>query len=297
MYRRLGSATLATAAWMRGSAGGLGVSTAPGEHDDGGGSSPVGDTSSAVSTEGTSSTNGLHLDPAALARLGTRSLSASSSAFTSDPAGLEHLEHVAISVLEPGDSLRVTDAAGGAVTLPGLASGSAARYRDPFCQRRVSACLIAHANAFGQHVTVALRGPHPGLVWSDTIARDYSLQEDALHSNLLDPDGPPAHAFAGRALIRRWAHERVDSSYPSALSRAAGDRSTSRPGAITSATTTGPGRRAHGGHRVRRAHHIAHQSAPSVYFGRGPAERGGLLRQTRRVGVPLLDLGPCPQRS
>ena len=56
---------------------------------------------------------------------------------------------------------------------------------SPSGQRWVSACLLAHVNALGEHVAISLRGPHPNLedVSSAERAR-FSVQEAAFYGNL-----------------------------------------------------------------------------------------------------------------
>jgi hypothetical protein len=70
----------------------------------------------------------------------------------------------------------------------------------------VSACVLAHANGYGISVTISLRGAHPGLVWNEAIASQYTLQEAAFYGNLFQVDGSyepeqPLYACIGRALI------------------------------------------------------------------------------------------------
>lgn len=48
------------------------------------------------------------------------------------------------------------------------------------CQRWVSACIMAHANAFGNPVTISPRGKHESLRWSD----GFTYEEAAYYGNL-----------------------------------------------------------------------------------------------------------------
>jgi hypothetical protein len=209
MYRALGFATAATAVWLIACAGDIEGRIA-GDPDGPGSEPPRG----GDSAEGKLSTNGLALDLDALAQLGplplgswesTRAVASSPSlaALLAGPSGLEQVAYLALCALDRGTEL-VVDAAGDEVSFPGL-YGLAPEWVSQecglSCQRWVSACLVAHANAFGYRVPISLRGKHPGLVWDEAIEADYPLQEGAFYGNLFDAEEPVAYACAGRALI------------------------------------------------------------------------------------------------
>jgi hypothetical protein len=210
MYRALGVATAATAIWLVACTGELG-GEAPGD----GTAGPGEDSSTGDPLEGKLSTNGLVLDVEGLAALDMAALGSwrsSSQAQASSrsliqlaarPGGLEQVEYLALCALSRGTELAVADSSGAEVRFSGL-YGLAPEWVDeecgPSCQRWISACLVSHANAFGQRIQISLRGRHPGLVWDDAIVADYPLQEGAFYGNVFAAV-PIAYACAGRALI------------------------------------------------------------------------------------------------
>jgi hypothetical protein len=60
---------------------------------------------------------------------------------------------------------------------------------DEVCQRWVSACLFARANAVGISVPISMRGPHPALDTTPQEVADYPLQEGAFWGNWFDGTG------------------------------------------------------------------------------------------------------------
>ena len=193
----------------------------PGTEIGGGDSSGSGDSGGTGSTSdpagGKLSSNGLVLDTSALALLDPTALgrwesstiavadSGSIDGLLSHAAGAEHLEYLALCALDEGTTLRADgrDYPG----LYGLGTGWVADGCDESCQRWVSACLLAHANAYGIAVTVSLRGNQPGLVWDEAIAAQFELQEAAFYGNVFEVTGDidgfdePLYACSGRALI------------------------------------------------------------------------------------------------
>jgi hypothetical protein len=162
------------------------------------------------------STNGLALDMAALARLDMGPLgtwrtkdeavvnSPSLEQLLARPAGLEHVEYLALCALDRGTELVTRDSAGAEVSFPGLYGLAPEWVNDgcgPSCQRWMTACLVAHANAFGYRVEISLRGAHPGFAWDRDIEAGYPVQEGAFYGNVFDREQPVAYACAGRALV------------------------------------------------------------------------------------------------
>ena len=187
----------------------------PGTESGGGDSSGTGSTSDPAG--GKLSSNGLVLDVTALALLDPTALgrwessseavadSGSLDGLLTHPAGAEHLEYLALCALDQGTTL----SAGGRdyPGLYGLGTGWVASGCDESCQRWISGCLLAHANAYGVPVTVSLRGGHAGLVWDEAIAAEFDLQEAAFYGNVFEVTGDafavdqPLYACSGRALI------------------------------------------------------------------------------------------------
>lgn len=186
--------------------------------DVGGGGDPgsSGTGSSSDPAEGKLSSNGLALDMTALALLDPAPLgrwesegqaiadSGSLDPLLAHPAGREHLEYIARCALDEGQTL----SAGGASYdgLYGLATEWVAGTCGESCQRWLSACVLAHANAYGVAVTISLRGGHDGLAWDEGIAQEFTLQEAAFYGNVFQVTGDdvpeqPLYACSGRALI------------------------------------------------------------------------------------------------
>ncbi len=144
-------------------------------------------------------TNGLVLDADLAAQLpvtalGTRgadrsiALAPATATALASPAGRELLKYVAICALPAGDDL-VAGGAGDATGdrfagYYGLAPEWATGTCDDTCQRWVSACLLAHANAEGQSFPISLRGDHPGLRADAAAVAAFSYREAAYYGNV-----------------------------------------------------------------------------------------------------------------
>lgn len=203
----------------------------PGIDGAGSGGSGAG-TSAAGRADGKLSSNGLVLDTGALGLLEPSALghwesdtvavadSGSLDPLASHPQGAHHLEYLALCALADGTEL----VAGGAryPGLYGLAPAWVEAGCDPSCQRWVSACVLAHANAFGTPVTLSLRGAHEALGWDEEIAAEFTVQEAAFYGNVfevqagtVDP-AAPLYACTGRALLA-WdedpSHQESDLDY------------------------------------------------------------------------------------
>ena len=136
------------------------------------------------------SLNGITLDPVALAGLDETA------------EGQEVLEFLVRCALPAGDELVLEDADGAVVrAFPG-SLGVAPEWRDgPLSasgKRWVTACLLAHVNAFSASVQISLRGPHPALAASAAERHEYAVQEAAFYGDLFDGDGE-AYACTGSA--------------------------------------------------------------------------------------------------
>jgi len=139
-------------------------------------------------------TNGLQLDAAILARIEPAPLSdgwAEELAATAGGAGLLH--YVAICALGPDQDLL------GEPGYYGLAREWVTEPCTGACRHWVSACLLAHANAFGTSVVISPRGAHPGLASPDP---DFTIQEAAFYGDVFTGDERTLemYACAGRGL-------------------------------------------------------------------------------------------------
>jgi hypothetical protein len=152
-------------------------------------------------TSGKLSSNGLVLHAGLLRQLASQALDGSAPAadLATTDEGLELLSYVATCALADGDVLAI-----GGEELPGALGLAPAWLHDACdgaCQKWVSACLLAHANASGVHVPIWLRADHPAL-GSDPDAGDgFTYQEGAFYGDLFTAGGPEMYACVGRGLI------------------------------------------------------------------------------------------------
>lgn len=193
---------------------GIGGSDPGGEGpDDGSGGDGTGSSGAA---EGKLTLNGLALDLSVLVDLEPTALghwesdtvaiadSGSLDALLAHPNGPEHLEYLALCALGDG-----TELVAGESRYPGL-FGLGTEWVEAgcgtSCQRWISGCLLAHANAYGVPVEMSLRGAHAGMTWDEQIAARFDLQEAAFYGNAFEVTGldfprQPLFACVGRALI------------------------------------------------------------------------------------------------
>jgi hypothetical protein len=166
-------------------------------------------TDSRTETSGKLSSNGLVLQAGELRQLSAAPLEGSpaAAALAATDDGLELLRYVATCALDDGDALEV-----GGDTLPGtlgLAPGWLHGTCDGSCQRWVSACLLAHANATGVHVPIWLRADHPALGASGDSPGGFTYQEGAFYGNVFADAGPQMFACAGRGLLAMGEGETI----------------------------------------------------------------------------------------
>jgi len=172
--------------------------------------------SSSGAAEGKLTLNGLVLDLYVLMDLDAAALghwesdtvaiadSGSIDALLAHANGAEHLEYLALCALEEG-----TELVAAGERYPGL-FGLGTEWVDAgcgeSCQRWISGCVLAHANAYGIPVEMSLRGSHAGMTWDDQIVEQFTLQEAAFYGNVFQVTGPdyprqPLFACIGRALV------------------------------------------------------------------------------------------------
>jgi hypothetical protein len=168
------------------------------------------------------STNGLHLDDAALAALDTaplgdgwlsatevRAAASHAQALGASEAGRELLRYVAYCALPPGETLVVEIPGDDRIyEMPGrvgLAPAWTEAPCDESCQRWMSACLLAHANGQSAPVEISLRGEHPALAWTPAVEEQFDVEEAAYYGNVFGST-PEKFACIGRGLFDgTWA--------------------------------------------------------------------------------------------
>ncbi len=107
----------------------------------------------------------------------------------SAPGGAELLSYIAKCALDEGQTLNAMSTGQSFTGNLGLATQWANGSCDQSCQGWVSACLLAHANALGQEVSISPRGSNASLSWNSGIENTYSYQEAAFYGNLFLPAG------------------------------------------------------------------------------------------------------------
>lgn len=163
------------------------------------------------------STNGLDFDDDAVAELSSAPLGEYRESADEIRAADEHaallslgesgqslLEYVASCALPESETLVASAPEGdGERALPGrigLAPEWAEGACDESCQRWISACLLAHANGDAEPFPIALQGDHPELVWPESLAEEFSVEEAAFYGNVF-AEGPETYACIGRGLF------------------------------------------------------------------------------------------------
>jgi hypothetical protein len=126
---------------------------------------------------------------------------AASSGLENTEQGIELLRYVATCALPQGTSLMVAGR-----ELPGLLGLTpewAGQSCSETCQRWVSACLLAHANALGNSVQISLRGDHPSLTPGSYSLANFTLQEAAFYGNVFRANQQDLglHACWGESVI------------------------------------------------------------------------------------------------
>lgn len=104
------------------------------------------------------------------------------------PGGLELLTYLSVCALGEEQELVVESSGFRARGNLALATSWANTECDGPCQRWVSACLLAHANAFDNPVAISPRGAHPSLTWNDALADKFNYEEAAFYGNLFLPE-------------------------------------------------------------------------------------------------------------
>jgi hypothetical protein len=156
---------------------------------------------SRTETSGKLSSNGLVVQAGLLRQLSAAALddSAAAADLASTEDGRELLAYVATCALDADQTLSI-----GGADLPGrlgLAPGWLDGACDGGCQRWVSACLLAHANASGVHVPIWLDADHPALGTGADPDGRFTYQEGAFYGDVFAATGPEMYACVGRGLI------------------------------------------------------------------------------------------------
>ncbi len=145
--------------------------------------------------EGKLSNNGLVLDQQALDLLSTQALSTTDGAdlvvdetefgaLLQANGGADLLSYLVTCALGEDQELKVASSGQTLTGNLGLAPQWAVEPCDESCQRWVSACVLAHSNAFGNEVTISPRGGNSGMAWNSGIEAEFDYQEAAYFGNV-----------------------------------------------------------------------------------------------------------------
>lgn len=147
------------------------------------------------------SCNGLDTTPIAGDELGLN-IDPSNELINSE-GGRELLQYVVRCAMPEGVTMRGVDEDGAVYEFAGslgLGEQWATGPLTPTAQRWVSACLLAHVNAFGVPVPISVRGAHPNLTVDDAEQSEYLVQEAAFYGNLFQ-DEPVMLGCGGYGLM------------------------------------------------------------------------------------------------
>lgn len=179
-----------------------------------------------VLSQESASTNALTMNALTMNALTMNALSASEHALDANALngivttaeGRQLLTYVARCALAAGDELVATDAAGEVTHRFHGALGLAPDWlHSPLSesgQRWISACLLAHTNAFGTPVSISARGAHTALATAADERTMFPVVEAAFYGNLFaDADGDGAADFVAYACTgERSPHEQDSAS-------------------------------------------------------------------------------------
>ena len=71
----------------------------------------------------------------------------------------------------------------------------------------MTACLLAHVNAYGVEVPISLRGAHPALSTSVVERATHSSEELSFYGDLFEQGAPAMFACAGKGLQLKWPED------------------------------------------------------------------------------------------
>lgn len=74
-------------------------------------------------------------------------------------------------------------------------------------RRWVTACLLAHVNAYGVEVPISLRGNHPALSTTAPEAVQHPMEEMSFYGDLFTPGAQEMFACAGKGLQAQWPED------------------------------------------------------------------------------------------
>jgi hypothetical protein len=130
------------------------------------------------------SVNGFIMNGLSLTGLSSSNGLSSTTGLMTTSGGRQVVQYMIKCAYTAGTSLTKQDQYGTSYTFPGsigiapeLATGC-----DLDCQEKISACMLAHVNNSGQHISIWMVGPDPGVGWDSSPL--YPYQEGAYFGNI-----------------------------------------------------------------------------------------------------------------
>jgi hypothetical protein len=131
------------------------------------------------------STNGFGMNGLSLSGLSLPSGLSSTSGLMTTSGGRQVVQYMIKCAYPSGQSFTKQDQYGNSYTFPGsigIAPELATGPCDLDCQERISACMLAHVNNSGQHISIWMVGPDPAIGWASSPL--YPYQEGAYFGNI-----------------------------------------------------------------------------------------------------------------
>ena len=129
--------------------------------------------------------NGMAMNGMAMNGLSTVGGLSSTSGLMTTAGGRDIVTYMIRCAYPAGQSLVKQDQYGNSYTFAGsigIAPEAAAGPCDLDCQEKISACMLAHVNNSGQHISIWMVGPDPGIGWGGSS--DFPYQEGAFFGNI-----------------------------------------------------------------------------------------------------------------
>jgi hypothetical protein len=168
----------------------------------------------ALSSSNRLSMNRLNAGSLEVVKLSTAPLSADGltlapTTLLGSKAGRDVLTYLVRCALPAGQN--VSGAAGGKVYsfsgLVGVAPTWLTQSLSLSGRRWMTACLLAHVNAYDEEVPISLRGDHPALSTTASESAQFTVEEMSFYGDLFANGTPGMFACAGKGLQIKWPED------------------------------------------------------------------------------------------
>src|SRR4051812_3812028 len=132
------------------------------------------------------SSNGMAMNGMAMNGLAAVNGLSSTTGLMTTYGGREIVKYMVKCALPSGQSLVKQDQYGTSYTFAGSIGVAPEAVNGPCdldCQERISACMLAHVNNSGQHISIWMVGPDSGIGWGSSP--DFPYQEGAFFGNII----------------------------------------------------------------------------------------------------------------